>query len=213
MPCRGTRFPRRIPDLKSQSKHRRRRVLVNPDLAHPRAMGFTTGSTAAFRTNNLSTGLGASLTAASWPYSMQIDRGGPWAISSAPPAITKGTGLWADVEVERRPEAGMEWNGSGEFMTLRHRGGERYRVEVGGKTIMGALFRTDRGARVYLRCRRAPTKITGPIDQVETPSGFHRSDGKPDRASRHRRREPRPGSLRGRGPDHRPHPERNHHDP
>lgn len=40
-----------------------------------RAMGFTTGSTAPFRANNLSTGAGAALTAGSWAYSMHIDRG------------------------------------------------------------------------------------------------------------------------------------------
>lgn len=81
----------------------------------------------------------------------------------------------ADVEVERRPEAGMEWNGSwgwSKASLLAIAAEKRYRVEVGGKTIMGAPFRTDRESQGLISGAAALTKITGQSIKWKTPSGF-----------------------------------------
>ena len=49
---------------------------------------------------------------------------------------------------------------------------KRYRVEVGGKTIMGAPFRTDRESQGLISGAAALTKITGQSIKWKTPSGF-----------------------------------------
>lgn len=81
----------------------------------------------------------------------------------------------ADLEVERRPESGMEWNGSWGWSKpalIAIAADKRYRVETGGKTIMGATFRTDRESQGLISGAAALTKITGQSIKWKTPAGF-----------------------------------------
>ena len=81
----------------------------------------------------------------------------------------------ADIEVDRRPEAGMEWDGAWKWpkdLLTAIAADKRYRVETGGKTIMGATFRTDRESQGLISGAAALTKITGQSIKWKTPSGF-----------------------------------------
>lgn len=80
-----------------------------------------------------------------------------------------------DIEVERRPEAGMEWDGSWVWpkpALIAIAAEKRYRIETGGKSIMGVTFRTDRESQGLISGAAALAKITGQSVKWKTPAGF-----------------------------------------